>query len=100
MKVIQLVGRLAGQEIELPYAEAQACLAAGTVTLPDQPVRMKGIELPKTKSVETLPVETVIAMGAKKSGVPFLTFKAEAKKLLGDDMPASKTAILNALKAL
>jgi hypothetical protein len=40
----------------------------------------------------------VIAMA--DDGTPFLTFKAEAGKLLGDDIPAKKAEIVDALKKL
>lgn len=43
-------------------------------------------------------VAEVIAMA--DDGTPFLTFKAEAAKLLGDAIPAKKAEILDALKAL
>lgn len=96
MKVIQLVGRFAGQEVDLPYAEAQACLAGGTVVLPDETPRVKGLKVPPPKT----PLAEVIAMAAKGSGVPFLTFKSEASRHLGENMPGKKAAIVKALKAL
>lgn len=97
MKVIQLVGRLAGKEVDLPFAEAQACLAAGTASPIDKTPRVKGL---RTVGADRLPVAEVIAMAKKGSGVPFLTLKAEAKKWLGDGMPTKKAAIVKALEAL
>lgn len=38
MKVRQLVGRLAGHIVDMPYHVAQACLANGTAVHPDQEV--------------------------------------------------------------
>lgn len=35
MFVRQLVGRLAGELVEMPYAAARGCLDAGTVRLPE-----------------------------------------------------------------
>ncbi|HUS98336.1 MAG TPA: hypothetical protein VMX97_16550 [Hyphomicrobiaceae bacterium] len=49
MLVRQLIGRLAGTVIEMPFAEAQACLATGTVAKFDAPVAVKGLQ------VSTLP---------------------------------------------
>ena len=96
MLVRTLVGRLAGQIVDLPVLEAQAALANGTAVKPDETPKVHGLKMtpdPKT-------AEEVIAMGKKGSGVPFLTFKGEATKLLGDKTPAKKAAILKALEAL
>jgi hypothetical protein len=96
MLVRTLVGRLAGQIVDLPVLEAQAALANGSAVKPDETPKVHGLKLtpePKTAA-------EVIAMGQKGSGVPFLTFKSEAAKLLGDNIPGTKAAILKALEAL
>lgn len=56
MLVRQLVGRFAGQIIEMPYHVAQSCLANGTAALPDAEVRIRGLEL-TAPPVETPVVE-------------------------------------------
>lgn len=42
----------------------------------------------------------VLAMAADGSGIPFMTFKAAAKTLLGDTIPATKPEIVTALEEL
>ena len=45
MEVKQLIGRFTGQIIDMPYAEATACIAAGTACLPDeQPTNIRGLQ--------------------------------------------------------
>ena len=65
MQVRQLVGRYAGHVNEMPYHEAQNCLAAGTVGLPEDSPRVKGLNVqpeepaPVVETVEAeAPVET------------------------------------------
>ena len=46
MKVRQLVGRFAGQIVDMPYHVAQACLATGTAALPDKEVtNIRGMKI-------------------------------------------------------
>lgn len=40
MLVVQCIGRYAGETVEMPYAAAKACLAAGTVRLPKGDLRV------------------------------------------------------------
>lgn len=42
----------------------------------------------------------VLAMATDGSGIPFMTFKAAAKTLLGDTIPATKPEIVTALEEL
>lgn len=46
MLVRQLTGRLAGQVIDMPFAEAQACLANGSVAPPEEQPRVRGLAIP------------------------------------------------------
>jgi hypothetical protein len=56
MKVLQLVGRFAGQIIDLPYHEAQNCLACGTAADPEKTLpRMHGLTVNATKEEPPAP---------------------------------------------
>ncbi|GEM_PF-3589151 len=46
MKVRQLVGRLAGQIVDMPYAEATSCVGCGTAAWPEDTPRVKGLNIP------------------------------------------------------
>jgi hypothetical protein len=97
MLVLQLVGRMAGQIVDLPYAVATSCLAVGTARLPD--VEVKGARVsasPAPAEIQADPfaeVRAVLGMAER-----FLTFKSAAAKLLGDDMPKTKPEIIAALE--
>lgn len=62
MFVRQLVGRLAGQIIDMPFTVAQSCIASGTAVLPDAPVNVKGLEIPQPVPVAEVP-KPVVAGG-------------------------------------
>jgi len=72
MLVKQLVGRYAGQIVDLPYAEATACLAAGTVCKPDETPRIRGAHMDAPASENTVPAgegrNIIPAAAPKKKG--------------------------------
>ena len=100
MLVLQLVGRMAGQIVDLPYAVATSCLAVGTARLPD--VEVKGARVsasPAPAEIQADPFAEVRAVLGMATTERFLTFKSAAAKLLGDDMPKTKPEIIAALEA-
>lgn len=99
MLVRQMVGRFAGQIVDLPYAVATSCLAVGTA-LPVTEGEARGQQAPSqpAASAPTVnPVQAVLDMASDPS-VRFLTFKSAAAKILGSDMPSKKDDIVAALE--
>jgi hypothetical protein len=68
MLVRQLVGRFAGQIIEMPFHVAQSCLANGTAALPDAEVRVRGFEVaaPPSEEPEDAPLVVVVPENWRK----------------------------------
>ena len=105
MLVRQLVGRLAGEVIDLPYAVATSCLAMGTAALPDAEVAGVRSRVPPAASAPRpkapgphAAVRKVLAMAGDGS-VRFLNFKSAAAEILGSDLPAKKGEIIAALES-
>lgn len=65
---------------------------------PKEPADSDGANDGGTKAEGAKTPDEVIAMA--DDGTPFMKFKAEAKKLLGDDAPAKKDDLVAALKKL
>lgn len=110
MKVLQQVGRLAGYVVEMPFAEATACLACGTARPVDQTAevgaRPDAPPKPQTIVAAAAPspadpladVRKVLAM-ANDPAIKFLALKSAAAGVLGSDLPAKKADIVAALEA-
>lgn len=110
MKVLQQVGRLAGYVIEMPFAEATACLACGTARSVDQNAevgsRPGAAPKPQAVVVPTAPspadpladVRKVLAMAADPT-IKFLALKSAAAGVLGPELPTKKADIIAALEA-
>jgi hypothetical protein len=59
-----------------------------------------GGSLPAAPGDRVMSVAELIAAADADPPMAFFTFRAEAKKLLGDNLPATKAEIVDALKAL
>jgi hypothetical protein len=115
VKVLQKVGRLAGTVVDMPFAEATACLACGTAgpvdqnaeagsrpdapPLPSAPRSPVAVEAPGPDVDRSERIREVLAMASDKD-VRFLTFKSAAVAVLGPDAPAKKGELIAALEAL
>lgn len=72
MLVRQLVGRYAGEIVEMPHLEAQACLATGTAALPDDheaAKRVKGLKMPSETAPEPAAEADQASEGAPEAKV-------------------------------
>lgn len=108
MKVLQRVGRLAGYVVDMPYAEATACLATGTAkpvsqeaevgSRPDAAPKPRAVVVPAVPSDPLVNVRKVLAM-ASDPAIKFLALKSAAAAILGPDLPAKKADIIAALES-
>jgi hypothetical protein len=64
MKVRTLVGRLAGEIVDMEYVDAQNCIANGTACLPEDAPKVKGLRASSAAEVPELPFGVVPTIDA------------------------------------
>jgi hypothetical protein len=79
MLVRTLVGRMAGQLVDMPYAVAQSNIAAGTAALPDAIPRVKGLKI----------APTPLAAAAPKPAAPKRKTRRKAARRVKPKAPAA-----------
>jgi len=84
MLVRQLVGRFAGQIVDMPFHVATACLANGTTEHPDAPVRVRGLNAEGAPSTEGRAAANI---GANRMMEGYPTRSGSLQLRPGDDTP-------------
>lgn len=106
MKVRQLVGRFAGQIVEMPYHVAQSCIDAGTAEHPDKPVRVRGLDAEgqpvsqPQRSVESIAANRMIREYPRREGRrQFHPLDHDKDGALGGSLPAVERNVCDELRA-
>lgn len=108
MKVRQLVGRFAGQIVDMPFHVAQSCVSAGTAAWPDEPVRVRGLTAdgkpivppkPEVRPVANYADRMMAAFTPRDGGRQFHPLDRDKDGAPGGSVPAAEREECEALRA-